>query len=213
MAAYDLTHPLNNKTPVFPGERRPCIRDMAYIEHQGYREKWLELATHTGTHVDAPAHLFPNGETLDRFPVSRFTGIATVITIPTGTQRIEKKFLEQYIRDITESGYVLLVTGWSRFWGQETYFHDFPVLSEDAAAWLVTHHLKGIGLDTISADPVDSVDLPVHRILLGAGLLIIENLIFPEDFKVQTATFYCFPLNLTDADGSPVRAVAVKSEK
>jgi arylformamidase len=207
MILIDLTHPIDNMIPVFPGEPGPKIKDIANHETHGYRVKWLELGSHTGTHIDAPAHLIADGKTLDQFPVSRFSGTATVISIPPVTGCIEIPFLKRFREKIRESEFVLFATGWSKFWGSDHYFRDFPVLSADAALWLAEFPLKGIGMDTISADPVDSDTLQIHHILLNAGFLIIENLCFPQGFHAGKAVFHGFPLRITDADGSPVRAV------
>jgi arylformamidase len=207
VALIDLTHPIDNKIPVFPGEPGPKISIIADHGNHGYRVKWLEMGSHTGTHMDAPFHLMANGKTLDQFPISQFTGFATVIPIPPFTRLIEIPFLTRFQEKIKESEFVLFVTGWSKFWGTDNYFRDFPVLTEDAAQWLTGHPLKGIGMDTISVDPVDSVSLQIHHIILHAGWIIIENLIFPEKFQADKPVFHCFPLRIADADGSPVRAV------
>lgn len=209
MAVIDLTHLLENNMPAFPGEPAPKIRNITEIDNQGYRVKWLEMGSHTGTHIDAPAHLIPEGKTLDQLPVSHFSGLATVISVPSNVRIVEVSFLKKFEEKIIASSFVLLNTGWSRYWGHDQYFHDFPVLSEESALWLADHPLKGIGLDTISADPVDSVILPVHHIILEAGLVIVENLYFPENSMAEQVIFHCFPLKITGADGSPVRAVAV----
>jgi arylformamidase len=103
----------------------------------------------------------------------------------------------------------LIATGWDKYWGKTEYFQGFPVLDAEAAEWLVSFPLKGIGFDTISADRVDSPDYPVHTILLSNDLIIIENL---RNLKMLPARFFTFsgmPLNIEDADGSPVRAVAM----
>ena len=67
---------------------------------------------------------------------------------------------------------------------------------------------KGIGIDAISIDPIDSRDLPVHKLLLGAGLIVVENLtgleVLPQSFD-----FMALPLKIAEADGSPVRAAAL----
>ena len=207
MALFDLTHPLAEDMPVFPGEPGPSIRNLATISDQGYRVKWLEMGSHTGTHMDAPAHLVRNGKMLDQYPVSHFTGNAAIIPVPEETKVIGLPFLKFYEDIIGTSAYVLLNSGWSRFWGSELYFRGFPVLSEESARWLTGFTVRGIGLDTISADPVDSGILPVHHILLEAGLVIIENISFPEGFSASRGIFHCFPLYIKDADGSPVRAV------
>jgi len=207
MALIDLTHPLSEGMPVFPGEPGPTLRNIATIKDNGYRVKWLEMGSHTGTHMDAPAHLLPEGKMLDQYPVSHYTGKAVIIPVPKGTAVAGLPFLASYEQAIRSAAYVLLNSGWSRYWGSNLYFTGFPVLSEEAAHWLTGMGLKGIGLDTISVDPVDSRSLPVHHILLEAGLVIIENLFFPETLHATSGLFHCFPLRIKNADGSPIRAV------
>ncbi len=82
------------------------------------------------------------------------------------------------------------------------------MLSPEAAQWLVDADIKGVGIDMISVDEVDSTDFAIHNILLGADLVIIENLTNLEALPDSEFSFYCFPLRIEHADGSPVRAVA-----
>jgi len=103
----------------------------------------------------------------------------------------------------------LIHTGWSLYWGTEKYFSNYPVLSLKAADWLSRFELKGFGLDTISADEADSQDFSVHKALLRNDTIIIENLTNLEKLPCSQFVFSCFPLNFEDADGSPVRAVAI----
>jgi arylformamidase len=207
MTLFDLTHPVCNQTPVYPGELSPDIRNITDLENRGYREKWLSMGSHTGTHLDAPAHMLTDGKTLDQFPVSHFSGKAVFIPVQPGTGLIEVSHLKPYSDRITDADYVLLHTGWSRFWGTGQYFRDFPVLSDKAAGWLATFSLKGIGVDTISVDAVESDCWPVHKILFNAGMVIVENLTFSEIGNYEKAVIHCFPLKIEGADGSPVRAV------
>jgi arylformamidase len=118
-------------------------------------------------------------------------------------------FLEARQADLEGAEFVLLHTGWSRHWGQEAYFAGFPVLSAEAARWLCGRGLKGIGLDAISIDPVDSTTYPNHHICFRAGLILIENLTGLEALAGRSFLFSCLPLKLEQADGSPVRAVAL----
>jgi arylformamidase len=208
MDVIDLTHPLQTGMPVFPGEPGPSLSNTAVLQEQGYRVKWLEMGSHTGTHMDAPAHLIPEGKTLDSFPVSHFSGVAYIMVIPEGTREISIGFVRQFADSLGNAEYLLLNTGWSRYWGQESYFRGFPVLSAEAAVWLSGYPLRGIGMDTISADPVESVTLPIHHILLQAGMVLVENLTFPDHGCPDHLFFCCFPLKITGADGSPLRAVA-----
>ena len=128
-------------------------------------------------------------------------------------KKIEKKFLEGFQSLIAKVEFILLNTGWSEHWGTPKYLGDFPVLSEEAARFLTDFKLKGIGFDTISADPMDSKDLPVHKILLNNQVIIIENLTNLESLPKTDFKFACFPLKVKSGDGSPVRAVGIMEEK
>ncbi len=207
MKLYDLSHLLNNETPVFPGMGKPLFKPAATLEKDGYRETRLELDSHTGTHMDAPAHMLKNGKTLDQLPVEAFAGKALIIHVPENTKQIEKDFLVQFEEKLKDAEFVLFKTGWSKYWGTSRYFDNFPILTTEAAKWLLNFSLKGIGFDVISADPMDSTSYPNHFSILGKSLVIIENLNFPEELTETQGRFFCFPLPYENADGSPVRAV------
>ena len=81
-------------------------------------------------------------------------------------------------------------------------------MDEEAARYLVSCGLKGVGTDAISVDPVEAGHLPVHRVLLGAGMVIVENLRLKELAGERRVRFYALPLKYRNADGAPVRAVA-----
>lgn len=201
MKIIDLTHVLEEGMPVYPGTEPPILDEANTIERDGFREKKITMYSHTGTHMDAPAHILPGAVTLDSMRVETFYGSACVLDLPFSDLASREKM-------IAASDFLLLRSGWSRHWGSGKYFERFPVLDSKTAEWLTGFGLKGIGLDAISVDPVDSTTLSIHRILLGAGLVIIENLtnldLLPED----QFDFSCFPLKIQGADGSPVRAVA-----
>lgn len=207
----DLTHPLEEGMPVYPGTPPFAIRQVGSLERDGFREKALSLVSHMGTHMDAPAHIFRDGFTLDRFPIENFIGsavVADVRTFPAGGE-IPLSALLPYEPALKNARFLLLWSGWSRFWGEERYFSGYPVLSDEAALWLSTFSLAGVGVDMISLDSSDSRDLPVHRRLLGGGLVLIENLTQLELIHDRRILLACFPLKIADADGSPVRAAAI----
>lgn len=207
MMIIDLSHKLNNQTPVFPGTSKPKFKQVATIEKDGYRETHFNFESHLGTHIDAPAHIVQIGPTLDQLSLSAFMGKTMIIPIPENTPYIEKSLLVLFKEKLPEVDFVLFNTGWSKKWGTDEYFSDFPVLTEEAVNWLTSFKLKGIGFDAISADPVESTELSIHHIILRKGLIIIENLNFPDNLKVYEGEFSCFPLPYENADGSPVRAV------
>ena len=207
MALYDLTHPMHSEMPVYPGKGQPLIGPVATLENDGYREMHLNIDGHTGTHIDAPAHMLARGKMLNDYPVSKFTGKAVIVAIEEGTENIGIPLLKTFEHELRSSEFVLLRTGWSMYWGTPKYLEGFPVLTEQAAKWLTTFQLKGIGVDAISVDPVESSTWPVHHILFQSDLVIIENLIFPGNLLSGKGRLFCFPLKFDEADGSPVRAV------
>ena len=207
----DLTHPMESNMPVFPGSRPVNLITSSTFEEEGYHEIRMDCSTHTGTHIDCGYHLLSNGLNTTTTPVSHFYGkglVAECRDIPAGGS-ISKEYLQQMETEILNSDFLLIHTGWSRYWGSEEYFRKFPVLQEEAARYLTSFNLKGIGSDTISFDPVDSGELPVHHLLLSKGLILIENLVNLKSLPKHDFTFSCFPLKIKNGDGSPVRAVGI----
>lgn len=212
MAIIDLSHFLEADMPLYPGTELPVFEERASIEMDGYREKKIALCSHTGTHMDAPAHIVAGAKTLDQLPVETFCGDAFLLNCTrAGKAGVDLQELLPHADAIREHAFIVLHTGWSRYWGNDHYFSGYPVLTPDAARWLAHMDLKGVGMDTISADPADAVDLPVHNILLGAGVVLVENLTNLEAVPAPSFLFAGFPLKIRDADGSPVRAVAIIS--
>jgi arylformamidase len=206
----DLSHPICNGMPVYPGTEEALIERPFTIEENGFCEARLKLVTHTGTHMDAPAHMISGGKTLDQFPIHYFFGKAKKISV-LNQSSISLPLLKMAIGKDTPE-FILIQTGWSEYWGTTAYFRDFPTLTSEAANWLSATNIRGIGFDAISADPVGAEVFSIHEILLGAGLVIIENLKKLDLLPSYLFTFACFPLPLKDADGSPVRAVAMVDE-
>jgi arylformamidase len=210
-AIIDLTHTLETGMTIFPGTERPRIEELASINVEGYHETRLNITTHVGTHIDCPGHLLKNAFTTESANPEQFFGPAMVIDCSTlkPNNKIDKDLLEGYHAQLDKAEFILFYTGWERLWNTPQYLNDFPVLDEEGASYLTGFHLKGIGFDTISADPVSSMDLPVHKILLNHQIILIENLTNLEALLNVDFQFACFPLKIKSGDGSPVRAVAI----
>ncbi len=204
----DLTHTLAEGMPVYPGTEPPTLQNANTVAQDGFAEKLLTMYSHTGTHIDAPAHMLAGGATLDQLGAGHFVGQACVLDVA-GQRLIERTFLEAHASLIEGSDFVLFHTGWSRLWGQQAYFEAFPVLTLEATRWLAGRNLKGIGFDAISVDPVGSTDFPNHFVLFRQGMISIENLTGLEPLIGKRVLFSCLPLKIKEADGSPVRAVAI----
>jgi len=209
MNIIDLSHTISPDMPVYPGTKPPTFKIGCTIENDGFLEKEITMYSHTGTHIDAPAHLIKGLKTLDQLQIEHYFGEALLVDFRNiGRNIIQLDDLTTYEKEINTADFLLINTGWNKYWGTEKYYYDYPVLSGDAADWLSKHSLKGLGLDTISADSADTTDFPIHKTLFKEDMIIIENLVNLENIGTNLFKFSCFPLNIEEADGSPVRAIA-----
>lgn len=210
MRVIDLSHTMTPDMPVYPGTEQPRFQQVCSFEEMGCIEKKITMFSHTGTHMDAPAHIIQGGSTLNQFPIDQFHGTAWVLNVGKeepgviGMETLASN--EEMIRRID---FLLIRTSWTRFWGKEQYFSGYPVLSKEAARYLCEFDLKGIGMDAISFDEAASLDFYVHKLLLGRNNVLIENLTNLELLPDIPFLFSCFPLKFEESDGSPVRAVAM----
>jgi arylformamidase len=210
LEVVDLSHPIHEAMPFFPGTEPPGISDPYTIAANGFAEKGLRLLSHTGTHVDAPCHLLAGAPTLDELGIGHFYGPGRVVDVSHVRGRhIGIADLQKEEARIAAVDFLLFHSGWERFWGETEYFGAYPVLAADAARWLSGFRLKGVGVDMVSLDEVDSTSLVVHRTLLAKKIVLVENLanlgmLIGKDFD-----FSCLPLKISEADGSPIRAVAI----
>ncbi len=213
MKVVDLSHSINESMPVYPGTEPPKIIDACTIAKNGFAEKLLSIYSHIGTHIDAPGHILAGAATLDELAVGHFLGPGLVLDISTKKgAHIEIGEVKKYERLFPDVEFILFHSGWAKHWGDPGYFAGFPVLSQDAARWLTKFDLKGIGVDMISVDGVDSRTLDVHKIFFEKGMVVVENLAGLETLIGKKFIFSCLPLKIASADGSPVRAVAIITE-
>ncbi len=214
MKIIDLTHTIAPGMPVYPGDGRPQIFPVRTCEADGFRETSIQLYSHTGTHVDAPGHVFPEGAMLGDFDISFFVGTGLVIDAsgvgPGGCIGI--LHIEKYREKAERADFLLFNTGWDKVWGLDGYMRNFPVISWEVADYLVQTQKRGIGLDTPSLDPQgSSPPLMLHRRLLGQerGFLVFENLCNLGLVGDNLFTFAALPVKCSGVDGSPVRAIAI----
>jgi kynurenine formamidase len=206
----DLTHTIKPEMPVFPGTVKPSMTPAGTLTRNGFRETLVRFASHTGTHMDAPSHLLRDGSSLDVLPVSQFCGRAVVLDVsglPEGGI-ITADYLKAQNGSLLSADFVLFYTGWEKKWGCEDYFGNFPVPDVEAARYLVSCGLKGVGTDALSVDTLQDPEVKAHRVLLEGGLVIIENLCLRKVVGRSDLMFFALPLKFENADGAPVRAVA-----
>lgn len=200
MPIIDITRLLGPETPVYPGDPAVTLEVLSRARGgESYALSRLTLGTHAGTHVDAPAHFLPGGPTAEAIPLDACIGPATVFSVTGSAGAIEPAELASLPGGCDR---VLLRTG-SPLLGSRA-------LSETAARFLVGRGVRLVGIDTLSvAEP--AAPGPVHRLLLEAGIVILEGL----DLTAAPdgdALLVCLPLKLAGGDGAPARAVLLLEE-
>ena len=207
-AVIDLSQPVRTGMPVYPEDPEVVFEPAAAMPP--WRVTKLALGTHSGTHIDAAAHYMPGGCTIDEYPLERFVLPAHVVPADAGAgEAVHWSALAAALpADLTRQA-VLLHTGWDRYWGEEAAL-DHPYLAEDAARGLVERGVALVGTDAFNVDSSVAGTTHAHQILLGADVLIVENLTrldLLEPGRPCTCAFV--PLRLEGADGSPIRAYAL----
>lgn len=211
MRVIDLTHFISEDMPVYPGTEGPKLTPANTYEKDGFKETLMAMYTHTGTHMDPPAHLFAGRTTLDQFPVDQFIGLALVIdcTALKDGERVPLELITRYGCKADEAEFLLFRFGWDKHWGTPAYFGNYPCLSDEAVDYIIHTRKKGVGLDVIGIDPIDDIHLTIHRKLFAANeIVVIENLMNLEQVGDDLFWFMALPLKHVDADGSPIRAIA-----
>ncbi len=210
LEVIDLSHTIEQGMPVFPGSLPVKISKGASIAREGFNELLLSISGHTGTHIDTGRHLSDAWPDVSSLGPETFTGKGIVIDCTKAGAILDRELFTAEKR-LGDAEFVLLMTGWSRYWKSEVYFQSFPVLAIEAANYLSSFPLKGIGIDCPGFDTADSKDFHNHLIFLSKGILLIENLTNLQLLPSGSFTFSCFPLKISGGDGSPVRAAGIIS--
>ena len=209
MPYYDITVPLTNEMPTYPGD--PGIQvtasaslangDAANVTH-------LNFGAHTGTHVDAPAHFIEGASKVESMDLDALIGRAKVIEVPSTNLSIGVDLITQHCT--SNDTRVLFKTRNSSFWrdSDQAFRRDFTYLDLEAAQELVKLGVKLVGIDYLSIEQFGQVDHPTHLALLSKGTVILEGLNL-EGVPSGEYELICLPLRVSSGkgDGAPARAV------
>lgn len=195
----DLSQPITEQTPVYPGDPAVKIEPAGALERDGYCDQVVTLGTHVGTHIDAPMHMLAGGKPLAVIPVERFISRGVCVDVRNGFDALKTA-------DIREGDIVLLYYGFGEKFHLPEYFDGYPTLTDEAAWYLVGKMVNMVGSDTCSPDGLSGY--PMHRLLLGADVLIIENLTNLDQLIGMEFTVYALPIAL-QLDAAPARVIAV----
>lgn len=204
MRIYDITVPLSPTCPVYPGDPAIVVTPIAQLaQGDPANVSRLELSSHSGTHLDVPRHFFAQGQTIDTIDIRLLLGEVRVCALPE-----PRHITAADLRPLQLAGTrrVLFKTQNAALWERHEFVPDYIALTPDAATFLVAMGVQLVGIDYLSIDAFDQADFPVHRTLLGAGVLILEGLdlrAVPEG----TYELLALPLLLQHGDGAPIRVL------
>ena len=162
----------------------------------------LNMSAHAGTHLDAPFHFVPDGNTIDSLPLELFMGPALVHAVEADSHIIGKHISAIDFKGVTR---VLFKTRNSQLLQQSAFEPDFVAFSVEAAEALVAQGVRLVGLDYLSVAHPDE-QVPVHRAFLDHGMALLEGVDL-SDIRPGLYELICFPLRLHGLDGAPCRAV------
>lgn len=217
----DLTHKVNPDIPTWDltcGYYVKTMRDYKHCPGEfKFRSQALDIRASAGTHIDSPAHCFEGARDVSDIPIEEL--ICPCIVIDVANKADEKykvciadiENFEKKYGTIQPGTFVLVHTGWSKFWNNPKKYHNnliFPSVSAQAAEFLLERQITGLGIDTLSPD-CDEKGSFVHKILLGANKFIIENVANLEKMPEFGSNILIMPLNIEGAAESPIRLVGM----
>jgi arylformamidase len=209
MRIYDISVPISEATPVYPGDPGVEIKQWAAIARgDAANVSLLHFGAHTATHIDAPAHFIEGAPKVDSMSLDALVGPARVIQIRDEVDAIEAAHLPaQAIEGATR---VLFKTRNSAFWSETArgFREDFTYLSTGAARSLISSGVRLVGIDYLSVEKFKAARHETHEVLLSNGVVIVEGL----DLRRVMAGDYeliCLPLKIAGGtgDGAPARAI------
>jgi len=204
MKRIDISMPLFPGMPSFPGDPPLAVERLRTLERgDPYNISRLSLGSHAGTHVDPPVHFVPGGRAVDRVDLGSLNGPCRVVETDSRSRTVGPEAVNG-LPPGTER--VLFRTANSARWARSLeFFSDYVGLSPAAANALVERDVRLVGLDSLSVENDPSGAFPVHHILLGRGILILEGLLL-DGVPGGEYLLECLPLRLRDGDGGPARA-------
>jgi kynurenine formamidase len=211
----DLSHVIEDGMITYKGLPAPIICD--YLSREESRKRYapgtefhigkIEMVANTGTYIDSPFHRYADGIDIAALPLASIADLEGVVVRATG--RTSRAISRDIFHPIDVRGKAVLVrTGWDAHWRTDAYFEGHPHLTADAAEYLVAAGARLVGIDSFNIDSIDTGERPVHTILLGANIPIVEHMCGLENLPDAGFRFYAVPAPVKGMGTFPVRALA-----
>lgn len=218
----DLTHTIDETTCVWDGSCGFTQELTGDYSNGGFRGQKFTMRSCLGTHLDTPAHCYEDATNCLTLKIENCIVPAYVIDVSSkshenyGITPEDILEFEKHHEKIKPGSLVFFSTGWSNRWNNPLKFRNekddgiphFPYVQEEAAKLLMSRDIVGIGVDTLSPDPF-YLNAPVHKLLLGAGKYIIENVANLENMPPCNSYAIALPLKIDGAVESPIRLIGL----
>lgn len=216
MKLIDVSHTVEHGLVTYRGLPAPVLSD--HLSRAESRKHYaggtefhigrIEMVANTGTYLDSPFHRYEDGADLSRLSLSSLADLDGVVVSAVGRQ--ERALGRAAFGSLDVKGKAVLVhTGWDAHWRTERYFEGHPFLTEDAAAFLVQERAALVGIDSYNIDDTEDGRRPVHSILLGAGIPVVEHLCNLAQLPRMGFKFFAVPVKVKGMGTFPVRAFAI----
>ncbi|WP_408009991.1 cyclase family protein [Pseudalkalibacillus sp. A8] len=210
----DLSHTIEDGLITYKGLPAPIICD--YLSREESRKHYeigtefqigkIEMVSNTGTYVDVPFHRYSDGKDLSETTIDKMAGLEGIIVHVDGNK---KEIDEELFYDLDIEGKAVLIhTGWDKHWNTDQYFENHPYLTENAAKYLANKQVALVGIDSVNIDDTSGKARPVHTILLGQEILIVEHLCNLKELTNKNFLFYAVSPKIKGFGTFPVRAFA-----
>jgi arylformamidase len=212
----DLSHTIENGMITYKGLPAPIICD--HISHIQSRASYapgtefqigrINMVANTGTYIDTPYHRYPDGNDLSATPLPTMANIPGVVVRMTGVLNRAIDWMNFAAVDVRRRA-VLVNTGWDRHWRTDSYFEGHPFLTKAAAEYLRDQRAVLVGIDSLNIDDTGDPTRPVHTVLLGAGIPIVEHMTNLAALPSDGFSFSAVPPKIVGMGTFPVRAHAI----
>lgn len=212
----DLSHTVEHGLITYRGLPAPVICD--FLSREQSREYYapgtefqigkIEMVANTGTYLDSPFHRFPDGADLSELELTSLADLDGVV-VRHGQEKGREIGAAAFSGIDVKGKAVLVQTGWDAHWQTENYFDGHPFLNQHAAQLLVSNGAALVGIDSYNIDDTAALNRPVHTILLGADIPIVEHLCNLKQLPPDAFKFFAVPVKVKGFGTFPVRAFGI----
>jgi arylformamidase len=205
-AIIDISWPISEAITAYKDRKVVSIIQTKQFEQDGVREAVVTLGTHTGTHVDAPAHFLAAGKTIDQLALPHVVGACRVLDMTDCIDELTVADFERY--NIQPGERLLCKTKNSILAANAPFNQHFVYLGAAASEYLAAKGVLAVGVDYLGIER-QQPGHDTHKALFNADITIIEGLrlvdVLPGNYFL-----ICLPLLMDSLDAAPARAILLQ---